>query len=142
MGNWYTNICLKSVPQVQVARALEEFGRNAFVTPAFSDWVFVYDVRCDEFGLDVLESLALTLSVQLACCAVASFNADDDVLWLGVYERGVFSTRYASSQNMFEDGGEFPPVKKAAEEIAFFGKPEEAGKVRRILSRGHGVLGL
>jgi hypothetical protein len=143
MGNWYTNICVRGVPPDQVARALEELGRRAFVTPALSDWVFVYDEQCDEFDLHVLESLSLTLSAQLACTAVASFNADDDVLWLGVYEQGVLSMRYASSLNMFEDGNDFPTVKKAAEVMArVFNKPQEVGKLRRILGRGHGALGI
>jgi hypothetical protein len=143
MGNWYTNICVKGVSQEKIARSLEGLRRRAFVTPALSDWVFVYDEQCEEFDLGVLESLALTLSAQLECTAVASFNADDDVLWLGVYEQGALSTRYASSVNLFEDGAEFPPAKETAEVLArIFNKPQDAARLRRILRRGHGALGL
>lgn len=143
MGNWYTNVCVKGVSPEQVVNALEKLGRRAFVTPVLSDWVFVYDEQCEEFDLNVLESLSLTLSAQLGCAAMASFNADDDVLWLGIYEQGALSMRYASSLNMFEDRNDFPTMKTAAEVMGrVFNKPEQVGKLRRILGRSHGVFGI
>ena len=143
MGNWYTNVSLRGIKQIDAVAALEALGRRAYVTPEEDGWVVVYDRRCDEFDLNVLESLALTLSTRLACTALASFNADDDVLWLGVWENGVLATRYASSLKEFEDGDEFPSAGECAQVLArIFGKPQTANQIIGILRRSHGALGL
>jgi hypothetical protein len=143
MGNWYTNISLRGTKQGDAAAALEALGRRAYVTPEKDGWIVVYDRQCDEFDLNALESLALTLSTRLACTALASFNADDDVLWLGVWENGVLATRYASSLREFEDGDEFPSLEESAQVLArVFGKPETSRQVLGILRKSHGALGL
>ena len=98
MGNWYTNVSVKGAQQADVVAALEELGRRAYVTPETSNWIVVYDQQTDEFDPGILESLALTLSTRLSCTALASCNADDDILWLPLYENGILSTRYASSR--------------------------------------------
>jgi hypothetical protein len=143
MGNWYTNVSLRGAQQADVITALEELGRRAYVTPETSGWIVVYDQQTDEFDLGILESLALTLSTRLSCTALASCNADDDVLWLALYENGSLSTRYASSLESFEDGSEFPDLKETAEVLSrVFQKPEANNQVLRLLRKAHGVLGL
>jgi hypothetical protein len=143
MGNWYTNICLAGVRQAEILDVLEELGRRAYVTPAISNWCTVYDQECDRFDLDVLESLALTLSTRLNCTALANFNADDDILWLGVYQSGDRTARYASTRAFFEDGGDFPePSEVAALLCRVFDKPRASAAVERILRRPHSGLGL
>lgn len=143
MGNWYTNVSVRGAKQAEVVAALEELGRRAYVTPDTSGWVVVYDQECDKFDLGILESLALTLSTRLSCTALASCNADDDVLWLGVYENGKLATRYASSPRAFEDGEEFPSLQDAATALArIFQKPDARRQVARILRKSHGILGL
>ena len=143
MGNWYTNISLAGVRQAEILGVLEELGRRAYVTPAISNWCTVYDQECDRFDLDVLESLALTLSTRLNCTALASFNADDDVLWLGIYENGNRTARYASTRAFFEDGGDFPRLSEVAEHFCrIFDRPRDSAAVHRILRRHHGALGL
>lgn len=143
MGNWYTNVALKGTQQSDVVAVLEELGRHAYVTPERSGWIVVYDQETDEFDLGVLESLALTLCTRLSCIALASCNADDDVLWLAVYENGALSTRYASSRKSFEDGDEFPELKETAEVLVrVFQKPEAKNEALRVLGKSHGVLGL
>jgi len=143
MGNWYTNVSLHGANQSDVLAALDVLGRRAYVTPGKNGWIVVYDQECDKFDLSILESLALTLSTRLSCTALASFNADDDILWLGAWENGVLATRYASSLKMFEDAGEFPAVRETAEVLArIFEKPQAARQVLRTLRRAHGVLGL
>ena len=143
MGNWYTNISVKGARQSDVIAALDELGRRALVTPDVGGWVVVYDQECDKFDLDVLESLALTLSTRLSCTALAAFNADDDILWLGVYENGKLSSRYTSKRDEFEDGKEFPGLQDVADVLCrIFDKLEKRQQVRRILSRPHGILGL
>jgi hypothetical protein len=143
MGNWYTNVAVKGAPQSEVVAALEELGRCAYVTPESAGWIVVYDQQTDEFDLGILESLALTLSTRLSCTALASCNADDDVLWLALYENGNLSTRYASSRKAFEDGDEFPDLKETAEVLArVFEKTEAKSQVLRTLRKSHGGLGL
>lgn len=143
MGNWYTNICVRGARQPEVIAALDELGRRAYVTPDLGGWIVIYDQESDNFDLNELESLALTISTRLSCTALASFNADDDVLWLGIYENGKLSTRYASARKHFEDAGEFPLLQEVAEVFCkTFRRPEQDQLVRRILRRPHGVLGL
>jgi hypothetical protein len=143
MGNWYTNICVKGPQQSEVAAVLNELGRRAYVTPSMNAWVIAYDQETDKFDLNELESLAVTISTRLSCTALASFNADDDVLWLGAYENGKLTARYASEKKYFEDGGEFPPIAEVADALCrIFGRSEKNEQVRRILRRPHGLLGL
>src|SRR5208282_4119590 len=143
MGNWYTNVAVKGAEQAQVVATLEELGRRAYVTPEISGWIVVYDQQTDDFDLGILESLALTLSTRLSCTALASCNADDDVLWLALYENGARSTRYASSRKAFEDGAEFPSLAETAQVLArVFEKPAAKNQVIRLLRKSHGFLGL
>ena len=143
MGNWYTNICVRGAQQSDVIATLNELGRRAYVTPETGGWVTLYDQECDKFDLDVLESLALSISTRLSCTAFASFNADDDILWLGIYENGKLATRYSSDRKQFEDAAEFPPLEDVAGVLCrVFAKPEKSRQVRRILRTPHGILGL
>lgn len=143
MGNWYTNVAVKGAQQSDVVAVLEELGRRAYVTPETLGWVVVYDQQTDEFDLGILESLSLTLSTRLTCTALASCNADDDVLWLALYENGSLSTRYASSRKAFEDGDEFPELAETAQVLArVFHKPEAKLQVLSLLRKSHGILGL
>jgi hypothetical protein len=143
MGNWYTNVAVKGRQQADVIAALEELGRRAYVTPETSGWIVVYDQQTDDFDLSILASLALTLSTRLSCTALASCNADDDVLWLALYENGTLSTRYASSRKEFEDGDEFPDLQETAQVLSrVFEKPEAKNQVFGLLRKAHGILGL
>ena len=143
MGNWYTNITLKNVDPLDVVEQLRALGRRGIVTPAQDGWVTVYDEECDKFDLDVLESLTLTLTNTLGCIGVSCFNADDDVLWLAVHDRGKRTSRYASATQMFEDADEFPSIEEFAADLCrVFEHPEQVQSVRRMLGRGRGMLGL
>jgi|ERR1700722_3042435 len=143
MGNWYTNVAVKGAQQADVVAALEELGRRAYVTPEASGWIVVYDQQTDDFDLSTLESLALTLSTRLRSTALASCNADDDVLWLALYENGTLSTRYASSRKEFEDGDEFPDLLETAQVLSrVFERPQARKQVFALLRKSHGILGL
>jgi len=143
MGNWYTNVSLKEVQQSDVLGVLKELGRKAYVTPIVAGWVTVYDQQTDRFDLGDLESLALTLSMRLSCLALAACNADDDVLWLGLYENGALVTRYGSTRSAFEDGNEFPNLKDVTTALVnMSGRPEVRSRVWRVLRKRHSILGL
>jgi hypothetical protein len=143
MGNWYTNVCVKGPGQAEVMATLNELRRRTYVTPDLGGWIVIYDQESDKFDLNELESLALTLSTRLSCTALASFNADDDTLWLGIYERGKLTARYASEKGQFEDGGEFPGIPEVAAVLCrVFEAGEKNQRVRKILGRRHGILGL
>lgn len=143
MGNWYINVCVKGAVQSDVIALLDELGRRAYITPDAGGWIILYDQECEKFDLDELESLALTISTRLSCTALGSFNADDDIFWLGVYENGKLATRYCSDRKQFEDASEFPSNKEVAEVLCrIFAKPEEHKQVYKILRTPHGVLGL
>jgi hypothetical protein len=143
MGNWYTNVSLKDVNQADVVAQLNELGRVSIVTPLVEGWLVVFDQECDKFDIDILESLALTLSTNLQCTAIASLNADDDILWFAVYANGSRISRYASALGEFEDAKEFPPPRQFSETLCrIFNQPERARSVGTILNRGHGVFGL
>ena len=143
MGNWYTNVCVKGADQSDVIAVLDELGRRAYVTPDTGGWIILYDQECDKFDLDALESLTLTISTRLSCTALASFNADDDILWLGLYESGKLLARYSSDRQQFEDGSEFPSNEEVADVLCrTFAKPEKRRQVYKILRCPHGALGL
>ena len=63
-------------------------------------------------------------------------------MWLGVFESGIRTTRYASDRSQFEDGAEFPPIEEIAAVLCrIFDKPENARRVQKILHTPHGLLG-
>src|SRR6266849_10430777 len=143
MENWYTNICVKGPRKSQVMAVLDELGRRTYVPPGMNGWIIIYDQETDKFDLNELESLALTISTRLSCTALASFNADDDVLWLGIYENGKLATRFSSDRKQFEEAAAFPPIEEVAAVLCqIFAKPEKSARVRNILRRPHGILGL
>src|SRR6266576_844713 len=74
--------------------------------PTPADGSYCTTRNAKTYDLDLLQSLALTISTRLSCIALASFNADDDILWLGVYEDGKLATRYSSERKHFADAGE------------------------------------
>lgn len=143
MGNWYTNIAVKHPNAAEVLHTLGQLGRHAIVHPAQNRWLTVFDEECDKFDLDLLESLALTLSNEHGCLALPCFNADDDLLWLALYENGRRVSRYASSVREFEDANEFPPIADFASGLCrAWDRPEQVNAVRGVLGRPHGPLGL
>ena len=86
---------------------------------------------------------ALTLSVRLACTALACFNADEDVLWFSPYGEGKRTSRFASDVAQFEHAAEFLSKREFATELCgVFKKPDQIRQAHRILRRPHGVLGI
>jgi hypothetical protein len=98
MGNWYKNVTLWGPPQAEVAAALARHQRQAYVTPTRDGLTVVFDARSDETGdPSELGDLALTLSQELACVALAAAVFDDDALLLALYEHGTQTGEYNST---------------------------------------------
>lgn len=98
MGNFYKNITVVGPSQEDVMAALDKHRRAAYVTPTHDGVTVVFDLESDEIGDPTeLGALALTLSKDLACAALAAAVYDDDVLLLSLYERGEQLGEYNSS---------------------------------------------
>ncbi len=98
MGNWYANISVYGVSQVQVLDALREWKRTAFVSTPKRGYVVVYDEDCRRMDGDDSEALAARITERFGCIALIALNADDDVLWLCLYDNGRRIVEYQSDQ--------------------------------------------
>ena len=98
MGNWYKNITVRGPQQAEIAAALAKHGRRCYLTPTRDAVTVVFDHRSDEEGDPrELGDLALTLSSDLACPALAAAVFDDDVLLLALYDAGQQLGEYNSA---------------------------------------------
>lgn len=100
MGNFYTNITVRTTDREAVSAYMQQLRRSCFVSPLSRGYVTVYDRFCDEQGIHALEDLTVDLTRQLRCSAVAALNHDDDVLWLGLARNGNWVTKYRSDQSL------------------------------------------
>ena len=98
MGNFYTNITLRTSDRQAVIEHMRQQGRACFVSPSRNGFTTVYDRGCEDQDLRELEALTSHLSSQFHCAALAALNHDDDVLWLGLARDGEWLTNYASNQ--------------------------------------------
>jgi hypothetical protein len=98
MGNFYTNITLKTSDREEVIEYMRVHGRACFVSPTSRGFTTVYDRIADEQDLRDLENLALDLSSRFQCIALAVLNHDDDILWLALAGNGNWLTQYQSDQ--------------------------------------------
>lgn len=89
VGNWYKNITTLGPAQAELAAVLSRHARRAFLTPTRDMVTVVFDERSDgEADPNELGDLALTLSLELNCPALAAAVYDDDVLLLALYVAG------------------------------------------------------
>ena len=97
MGNFYKNLTLVGPGQAEIVKALEAHQRVAYVSPSLNGVTVIFDLDADEIGDPAeLGDLALTLSQALGCSALAAAVYDDDVLLLGLYDRGNQIGEYTS----------------------------------------------
>ena len=98
MGNFYTNIALRTTKRQELIEYMREQGRAGFVSPISCGFTTVYDRLCDEQDVRDLETLATELSSRFSCSAFAVLNHDDDFLWIGVARDGNWVTTYRSDE--------------------------------------------
>ena len=80
MGAFYTQLVVRGADAEQCADLLRELKRTALVIPAEGEVSVICDKQSEDQDIDVIDSLALTVSVRLKCSVVALINHDDD--WL------------------------------------------------------------
>jgi hypothetical protein len=98
MGNFYTNVTLRTTERQAVIEYMRAQGRPCFVSPIFRGFTTIYDRLCEEQDVHDLETLATDLSSTFHCSALAVLNHDDDVLWMGLARDGEWVTTYKSNQ--------------------------------------------
>jgi hypothetical protein len=98
MGNFYTNVTLRTEQRQALIEHLRELGRNCFVSPTVRGFTTVYDRLCEEQDVGDLEALASELSSRFRCTALAVLNHDDDILWMGLAAEGVWLGAYQSDE--------------------------------------------
>ena len=140
MGNFYTNVTTRGLAQSDLAAALRNLGRSAFLTPTTDGLTVIRDRECENQDTDLLSSVALTVSTQLSCPAWAFLNQDDDVLWYQL-DQGKLVDAYISSKDWWEDPEEPPPQGEAEILCRVMGNPGEPRQVRKVLISSGGVLG-
>jgi len=136
MGAFYTNISLRGPSQETVAQSLQHRDRVAFVSPSDGGAVVVYDQECDKQDQELLARLALDLSRELQCPALALLNHDDDILWYQLYERGKLVDEYDSCPSYFDPVAEpSGPVGGDAEKLCNAFGGEDVGVAEQILRK-------
>lgn len=98
MGNFYTNVTLRTSDRQAVIEHMRAEGRRCFVSPTYDGFTAIYDRLCEEQDTRDLEALATNLSSRFHCSALAVLNHDDDILWMGLARQGEWLTTYHSDQ--------------------------------------------
>jgi hypothetical protein len=108
VGNFYTNITLRTRDTDSIIEALTVLRRTALVAVPKDGFSVVYDQASEEQDAKIIDEAARSLSARLDCAALSVMNHDDDVLWLGLYERGKIVDEYTSAPGYF-DGDQRAP---------------------------------
>jgi hypothetical protein len=98
VGHFYSNITIRADVAAVVA-GLTEARVPSFVSIEEMDTFVVVDAESEERGLDVLASMAMTLSHRHRAPCLAASNHHDDSLMLGLYESGVLTSEYGWSNS-------------------------------------------
>jgi hypothetical protein len=101
MGNFYTNISLRTDDYDVVIRVLREQHRNAFVTGPRSGWIVIYDKDMEAAELTDVGRFAQKVSDLCFSLSVAVSNYDDDYLWYQVCKGGKLVDEYNSTPGYF-----------------------------------------
>lgn len=96
MGSFYVNITLRGPQQDQIAQALADQKRSAYISPTVDGSTVVYDKECESQDPHRIHQLTAHLSRILACPALAILNHDDDILWYQLHDDGHLVDEYNS----------------------------------------------
>jgi hypothetical protein len=101
MGNFYTNLTIRSEAQREIANVLERFNRHAYICPPANGNVVVVDEACDSQDFAEIELLGTKLSAELGRPVFAVVNHDDDVIYYWLSENGSLIDQYDSTPDYF-----------------------------------------
>ncbi len=132
MGNFYTNISLKTANNVEVTNYLNEEDIDAFVASAQKEFVCVFPAA-DATLFDV----AAELSRELSCSAFAVMNHDDDVLMYQLFESGKMVDEYNSCPGYFSGDEEERTGGDAEKLCEAFGRDDVRNQIADILTRDY-----
>ena len=90
MGSFYTQVLVRGADQNRCADVMRTLGRRSYVIPPRNGITVVCDKECENQDVDVLDSLAATLSARLGADTTAVLNHDDDWLVFRHFRRGDF----------------------------------------------------
>ena len=136
MGNFYTNVVVRSSDADRAVKVLESQKRTAYVA-SVDEMTFVYDEKCEDQNVKDLMALARLLSKGTGAPALAALNHDDDVLWLALAEGDSVTNIYNSYPAFSDEGSDEPMVRDIARLCAAFGVPERAAEVETLLAASH-----
>ena len=132
MGNFYSNVTLRTTDTDAIVQTLTSLRRRALVAPAIAGATVVFD-EAIENGFRELGRFAAELSRRHGCATLAVTIADDDVLWYGLYNAGRLDNEYDSNPN-YDTGPTTPPKGGSGAALgAAFGVAERAAEIERVL---------
>ena len=106
MGNFYTNISIKTADADRLAEILRQQQCDAYLL-SVQEWTVVFDRASDEM-LMPLEPLTALISREMGSVALAVLDHDDDVLMYLLYRDGAKLDEYNSRPGFFT-GEKSPP---------------------------------
>ena len=139
MGNFYTNITLRGPSQEQLVETLTRLRKRTYVSPSINGFTVICEQQCDTQKINIIHSLATSLSARFKCPALAILNHDDDVLWYGLYDQGQAVDEYDSTPGYFEGRSSRPEGGNADKLCELMGSQNTA-KVASILRKSSGGL--
>lgn len=122
MGNFYSNILLRTADQKAVAELLAKDKRVAYISEPAAGYLHVYDEACEQ-NPDEIGKLAKKFSKRFGGHALAVINHDDDVLAYWLYQDGKKVDTYDSHPGFATDQA-VPPAGGKADLLAKAFRPE------------------
>lgn len=136
MGNFYTNITLRTSNRAGVEHALRRAQRTGFISEATDNALVVFDQACETQDTEVLIGLATALSSALDCAALAVMNHDDSELYYALVQDGVLVDEYSSNSDF---AGEATPEElsdRAGMLVEAFGAPlRDSARIADLLGK-------
>jgi hypothetical protein len=91
MGSFYTQVLVRGADQQRCADAMRALRRASYVLPPRNGVTVVCDKETENQDLDLLDSVAATLSARLRVDATAVLNHDDNWLVFRHFRLGSFT---------------------------------------------------
>lgn len=91
MGSFYTQVLVRGADQERCAEVMRTLRRASYILPARNGITVVCDRQAENQDLELLDSVAATLSARLQADTTAMLNHDDDWLVFRHFHAGAFA---------------------------------------------------